>query len=216
MAKKRENKEEEYKVALNGRKIPVLTLDNKWHQLFTQTGSTKQIEVLTEKLNELIREQGRINNEIKDIKKVKKKLMDNIVASMNDVERFPENERKMEERKRLIEECNEKLEEYRDEGLTLPGEIDRVNYQLMLATMEVCYDKLKQNTKDINEISDWVVKTRIELKKKLLKKQEAEITNQNLYSYMHDIFGAEVLEIFDMEYQPEIKKQEKKAENKKK
>lgn len=216
MAKKRENKEEEYKVALSGRKIPVLTLDNKWHQLFTQTGSTKQIEVLTEKLNELIREQGRINNEIKDIKKVKKKLMDNIVASMNDVERFPENERKMEERKRLIEECNEKLEEYRDEGLTLPGEIDRVNYQLMLATMEVCYDKLKQNTKDINEISDWVVKTRIELKKKLLKKQEAEITNQNLYSYMHDIFGAEVLEIFDMEYQPEIKKQEKKAENKKK
>lgn len=216
MAKKRENKEEEYKVALSGRKIPILTLDNKWHQLFTQTGSTKQIEVLTEKLNELIREQGRINNEIKDIKKLKKKLMDNIVASMNDVERFPENERKMEERKRLIEECNEKLEEYRDEGLTLPGEIDRVNYQLMLATMEVCYDKLKQNTQDINEISDWVVKTRIELKKKLLKKQEAEITNQNLYSYMHDIFGAEVLEIFDMEYQPEIKKQEKKAENKKK
>ena len=72
MAKKRENKEEEYKVALSGRKIPVLTLDNKWHQLFTQTGSTKQIEVLTEKLNELIREQGRINNEIKEIKKVKK------------------------------------------------------------------------------------------------------------------------------------------------
>ena len=214
MAKKRENKEEEYKAALSGRKIPVLTLDNKWHKLFTQTGSTKQIEALTEQLNELIREQGRVNNEIKDIKKLKKKLMDNIVASMKDAERFPETERKMEESKRLIEECNEKLEEYRDASLTLPGEIDRINYQLMLATMEVCYDKLKQNTKDINEISDWVVQTRIELKKKLLKKQEAEITNHNLYSYMHDIFGAEVIEIFDMEYQPEIKKQEKKAENK--
>ena len=211
MAKNRDKKDEQYRAALTGRKIPVLTLDNKWHQLFTQTGSTRQIEALTGQLNDLLRRQGRINNEIKDIKKLKKKLMDNIVASMNDAD-----ERKMEESKRLIEECNEKLEEYEDEGLSLPREIDQVNYQLMLATMEVCYDRLQENTKEIDEISEWVGKTRIELKKKLLKKQEAETANNNLYSYMHDIFGAEVIEIFDMKYQPEMKKPEKKAENKRK
>ena len=108
------------------------------------------------------------------------------------------------------------MEEYEDEGLSLPREIDQVNYQLMLATMEVCYDRLQENTKEIDEISEWVGKTRIELKKKLLKKQEAETANNNLYSYMHDIFGAEVIEIFDMKYQPEMKKPEKKAENKRK
>lgn len=213
MAKYREGKEEQYKAALMGKKIPVLTLDHKWHQLFTQTGNTRQIEALTQQLNELLCRQGKINQEIKDIQKLKKRLMDNIVASMNEVERFPETERKMEESKRLIEECNEKLEEYKEEYLTLPQEIDEVNHQLMLSTMEICYDKLKENTKEIEEISDWVVKTRIELKKKLLKKQEAETINHNLYSYMHDIFGSEVIEIFDMKYRPEKKNQSSKNEN---
>lgn len=206
MAKRHENKAEEYRAALIGKKIPVLTLDNKWHQLFTQTESTRQIEVLSEKLNELVREQGRVQNAVKDIRKLKKKLLDNIVASMNDAERFPEAERKMEESRRLVEECNEKLEEYREMELALPDKIEQINYQLMLATMEVCYDRMKQNRKDIDEISKWVAQTRVELKKRLLKKQEAETMNHDLYSYMHDIFGAEVLEIFDMEYQPEAKK----------
>lgn len=215
MAKKsRDKKEEQYRAALTGRKIPVLTLDHKWHQLFTQTGTTKQIEALAQRLNELLGEQGRINQESKEIKLVKRKLMDTIVASMNEAEKYPEAERKIEESKRLIEECNEKLEMYQDISLSLPEEIDRVNQQLMLATMEICYDRLKENTKEIDEISDWVIKTRIELKKKLLKKQEAEITNHNLYSYMHDIFGAEVIEIFDMKYQPEKRERKAQAEDK--
>lgn len=219
MAKKQGKKEEKYRAALegaasNGRKIPVLTLDNKWHKLFTQTGSTPEIAALSEKLNDLLKRQGKLNNEIKEIKRLKKKLMDNIVASMNAVsgtdEKSQSAEKKMEESRRLIEECNEKLEDYEDECLELPREIDAVNYKLMLATMEICYDRLQRNTKEIKEIGSWIAQTRVELKKKLLKKQESEIENHSLYSYMHDIFGAEVLEIFDMEYDPEKQAPEKK------
>ena len=32
---------------------------------------------------------------------------------------------------------------------------------------------------------------------------EKEMMNHQLYSYMHDIFGAEVIEIFDMKYNPD-------------
>jgi hypothetical protein len=32
-----------------------------------------------------------------------------------------------------------------------------------------------------------------------------EIKNQEIYSYMHDIFGAEVIEIFDLKYKEENK-----------
>ncbi|MBO5094405.1 MAG: hypothetical protein J6C33_08625 [Lachnospiraceae bacterium] len=202
-------------ITSNGRKIPVLTLDNKWHKLFTQTGSTPEIASLSEKLNDLLKRQGKLNNEIKEIKRLKKKLMDNIVASMNAVSDTEEKssgaEKKMEESRRLIEECNEKLEEYEDECLELPRQIDAVNYKLMLATMEICYDRLQSNAKEIGEIGSWIAKTRVELKKKLLKKQESEIENHNLYSYMHDIFGAEVLEIFDMEYNPDEQIPEKKT-----
>lgn len=216
MSKKQDKKEEKYRAALegaasNGRKIPVLTLDNKWHKLFTQTGSTPEIAALSDKLNDLLKRQGKLNNEIKEIKRLKKKLMDNIVASMNSVPGADEKsqsadkktEKKMEESRHLIEECNEKLEDYEDECMELPRKIDAVNYKLMLATMEICYDRLQRNTKEIKEIGDWIAQTRVELKKKLLKKQEREIETHNLYSYMHDIFGAEVLEIFDMEYEPD-------------
>ena len=106
--------------------------------------------------------------------------------------------KKIEENKRLIEECNEKLDEYRDKLLDLPPQIDEANYALMIRTMEMCYEVLRVNTKDIEEIGEWIAKVRIELKKNIVRKQEKEIKNHELYSYMHDVFGADVVEIFDM------------------
>ena len=39
--------------------------------------------------------------------------------------------------------------------------------------------------------------------------------NHRLYSYMHDIFGADVIEIFDMQYNPEDKYGNKKESDEK-
>ena len=82
----------------------------------------------------------------------------------------------------------------------LPEKIDKVNTELMLRTMEICYDRIKKNEIEISETTQWVSAIRIELKKRLIQKQEQEMMNQALYSYMHDIFGAEVIELFDMKY----------------
>lgn len=196
--------EDVYKPALKGKKIPILTLDNKWHRLFTQADSNAQIEALAKELNELLMRQGKLNTETKEIKGIKKKLMDEIVQATADMEKAldKKTEKKLEENKRLIGECNEKLEEYADELRMLPNEIDYVNTRLMLATMETCYDYLQDNTAEIEEIEQWVKEVRIELKKKLVRKQEKELKNHALYSYMHDIFGADVIEIFDMKYNP--------------
>ncbi len=207
--------EKKYRAALAGRKIPVLTLDNKWHKLIARLGSTAEIARLSEKLNDLLKRQGKINTELKDMHLLKKKLMENIMASMDEIESAsPQVDKKMDESRRLIEECNVKMGQYRDENLELPKEIDAVNYKLMVATMELCYERLQQNTKEINEINDWLTSTRIELKKKVLRKQDSETVNFELYSYMHDIFGSEVLEIFDMQYnpgeKPPVVKQDKK------
>ena len=38
--------DEVFKPALNGRKIPVLTLDNKWHQLFTKAEPDRELKRL--------------------------------------------------------------------------------------------------------------------------------------------------------------------------
>ena len=72
----------------------------------------------------------------------------------------------------------------------------------MIATMQVCYKKIKQNTQDIEEINKWIQDFRIQLKRKVLQKQQKEIWNDELYSYMHDIFGPDVIEMFDLKYNP--------------
>lgn len=194
--------EEIYRPALAGRKIPILTLDAKWHQLFNQAHPDKRIRRLEEKLNELLKRQGKANTEIKDIKRLKKRLMKEILDNAWDSSGGNDGraEKKADENKRLINECNEKIREYEDELFELPREIDRVNSDLMLATMDICYNRLKENEKEIEEIADWVARIRAELKEKLVRKQEMEQINQELYSYMHDIFGANVIDIFDMKY----------------
>ena len=106
--------------------------------------------------------------------------------------------KKIEENKRLIEECNQKLEDYQDKLLDIPREIDNANYDLMIRTMEMCYEVLQTNSKEIDEIGEWITNIRVELKKNIVRKQEKEIRNHELYSFMHDIFGADVVEIFDV------------------
>ncbi len=192
-------REEEFKEALKGKKLPILTLDNKWHQLFTQHNKNKEVLQLAEELNNLVAKQGGLNNDIKDIRKLKSKLMDEIVSGMDGKTL---SDKDMEDHKRLINECNEKIEEKQDELLDIPRDIDRLNYQLMLYTMEVCYDAIESNTEEITRIAEWIAQVRVELKKNVIRKQEKEWLNQEMYSYMHDIFGPDVIEIFDMKYDP--------------
>ncbi|MBQ7065761.1 MAG: hypothetical protein IJN92_02980 [Lachnospiraceae bacterium] len=194
---------EDFEKALADKNIPVLTLDNKWHQVFDGYKQNKRIKKLETQLNDLIKKQGKYTTESKDIKKLKAKLMKEIVAAMDEIgeeKKNPKLEKKLDEKTRLINECNEKIKEYNEELLELPAQIKKINYELMLETMELCYGALKQNGQEIKEIGAWITNIRGELKKKVIRKQEKERESQRLYSFMHDIFGAEVIEIFDMEY----------------
>ena len=194
------NDTNKFSKVLDGKKIPIVTLDHKWHKIFGITEKPKEISALEKELNELLKRQGKLTTESKDIKRLKSKLMNEIVSAMDESESDKENSKskKNEENKRLITECNLKLEDYQDELLELPTQIDRKNEELMLKTMDICYSILQQNIEDIDQITKWIDQIRIDLKKNLVRKQEKELKNQELYSYMHDIFGAEVIEIFDL------------------
>ncbi len=201
MARTKDN----FKKLLQGKEIPLLPLDHKWHQLFTQMQPNSKITRLESQLNKLLKRQGKLNTECKDIRKLKKKLMDEIVIAVDELNQNRNeaiNDKKVETNQRLVNECNEKLENYKEELLLLPQQIKELNTELMLATMQVCYDRIEQNTDEIEEITRWINGVRIELKKQVIRKQEKEADNKHLYSFMHDIFGADVLETFDMKYNP--------------
>lgn len=201
MSKKEEVFRSALQSALQGKKLPLLVLDHQWHKLFTQTGEHEKLHQLEEELNDLLRSQSRCNADIKSLSAYKKKLMNEIVSIM-ELPDSPEKERKMGDNKQMIEESNAKIDALKDELLELPRKMDATNMELMVATMEICYEKIAENTKDIESINQWIAEFRNQLKRKVLLKQKKEIWNDELYSYMHDIFGPDVIELFDMKYHP--------------
>ena len=57
---------------LKGKKVPILVLDQRWHKLFPDGVKPNEIVSIEQKVNELLKEQGKLVNEIKDLKKAKK------------------------------------------------------------------------------------------------------------------------------------------------
>ena len=192
--------DEKYRPAIAGKKLPIVTIDHKWHQLFARVDKTRAVTEKEQQLNELLRRQGKCNSEVKSVRKIKKKLMDEIVTLMdrNDAAANA----KIEENKRLINECNDKIKSHQEELLDLPKQIEEVNAELMIETMKICYENMRLNEHHINSIGKWIADVRVELKKNVVRKQEMEIANQDIYNFMHNIFGADVIEIFDMKYNP--------------
>ena len=193
-------RDDRYVQAIDGKKIPILTLDQKWHRLFTQTGVSAEIKRKEEKVNELLKKQGGLQIRQKDIKRLKNKLMQEVLSSMEGEEK-PKG-RSREENGKLIEECNEKLEEGGAALLEVEKKLEKENRELMVLSMEVCYDLMQENGEQIEQIDEWINQMRIELKKNVVRKQQKELYNQELYTYMHDIFGPDVIEMFDLKYNP--------------
>lgn len=190
---------QDFKSALIGKTVPLLVLDQKWHRLFAVHGKTEEIKELESKLNNLLAEQGRLNSRLKELKKLKGRLLDEIVQGMDD------KDKKLEENKRLIDEINEKLEECEDELMDIPHQIRETNDELMLLSMDYFYEKIRVNQTESIEIEEWINQVRIDLKKNIIRKQNRDINNREIYAYLHDIFGAEVINIFDIKYDEDKK-----------
>lgn len=201
--------DEKFNNAIQKARIPILILDNKWHRIFGKVNPTEEIVQLEKELSDLLKRQGKLHNEMKELKKIKSNLMNEIVENMDSIDVTVNDEaadKKRSDNKRLINDVNDRMAANEDELMELPKMLDSVNKKLMLSTMQMCYERLQSNTEKIEEIAEWIKDIRIELKKNVVKKQDMEIYNAELYSYMHDIFGPDVMELFDMKYVPSIHK----------
>jgi hypothetical protein len=195
--------EENFHKAISQSKIPILVLDNKWHRLFAVHGKGEDVTSLENEIKDLISHQGQLNNDLKSLRQIKNELMENIVSNMSGDESTSDADvdKEMAKNKRLIEETNEKMAQIEDELLDLPRSIESKNKELMFLTMGYCYSHLRTNKKEAKEIDEWIHNIRIELKKNIIRKQNRVINNKEMYSYMHDIFGKDVLDLFDVRYE---------------
>ena len=208
MGRKRKRQEEEQRTvyfleSLQNRQIPLLPLDARWHELFPDFRKTRRIKALEKRLNKLIQKQGQTNNDLKEYEKAKKVLMKNIVDNMTDGHEVdsPIRSMKQDRNQKLLADLKDKREKAEQLVCELPTEIEQANRELLVECMRVCYQELMDNTHEIEAINEWVKATRERLKDEILKKQDMEMRNTQMYKYMHNLLGAEVVEIFDREHQ---------------
>ena len=191
---------DEFRKALEHKKLPLLVLDQKWHRLFAIHGKTDEIRNAETELNNLLARQGKLNSDLKDYKKVKNQLMDEIVQNMEGSDGNASDKEKVRDKdKRMIDELNERIDAAEAELLELPQKMKQVNVTVMILSMEYFYAKIKINTQESKEIEAWINQVRIDLKKNIIKKQNRDINNREIYAYLHDICGPQVLDLFDVE-----------------
>ncbi|CRZ34716.1 hypothetical protein DFR55_10554 [Herbinix hemicellulosilytica] len=183
---------------IRDKKVPILTLDSRWHELFPDEKKTARIKELEQKVNQLLKTQGKLINDIEDMKKLKKTFLDDIIVNMDTKEDISKSkEKRMDKNKRYIDKLNDKIKEASEQLREIPDKIKEANEELLLESLKVCYNNIYENRKELERITDWIAKTREELKRNILLKQDLETLTKQIYSHMHDILGAEIIDIFD-------------------
>lgn len=195
MKKKERELEEMVKQALLGVKVPILVLDSRWHTLFPPGEKPGDVAALEKQLNNLLKRQGFLVNDLKELKMAKKKLMEGIVSGMNEVSEKAD--RKKENQQRLLLEIKERIEEESDELMDLPRLIKAANEELMAAGVGYCFERLENGDSELRELNKDIAQMREILKEKVGYKADLEESMDSAYSLMHALFGHEVMNIFD-------------------
>ena len=195
--KKQKNEEADFSYIqmLNGQNLPVLTLDPAWHALFVNNNKPPAVKQLERKLTELLKQQGKLTNQNRDMKVQKKRLMNNILTHMSEDD-VASDERKQKQRD-MIEQMNEKVVQNEDALQILPDEIKRVNEGLLLETMKCVYEQVHINKQKIAELDEGIDRIRTELSKKLLEKQGREEYNHDVFGNLKEIVGMRAIEMYE-------------------
>ena len=183
---------------LKKKNIPIACLDERWLRLFPDSEKTPLIKKLENELMVLLKRQGKVNTDLKDIRVVRDKLTQSVLDTAEDTS-IPENKRlkKQAASQRLIVEARQKQDNLELELDELPDKIKEANSALIFESVRVCYQRINQNKQDIDMLEQWIEQMREKLKERVVLKQDKEITNEEIYTYLHGMLGAGVMEAFD-------------------
>ncbi len=196
MKKRESDFEKAVREALKGKKVPVLVLDQRWHTLFPSGNKPSDVLALEDNLNYLLKRQGFLVNDIKDLKRTKQKLMDGILAGMGETERA-NTDKKKKNQQRLLLEIKERIKEESDELMDLPREIKRVNEELLAVGAAYCFERLAGGDEELRVLTEEIEAMRKQLKEKVGYKADLEDSMDSAYSLMHGLLGHDVMNLYD-------------------
>jgi len=182
--------------------ISLLILDERWNRLFANAEKTASIERCEQKLRDLLKEQARLIAEQKEIAAAKKLHMDRIIRLTPDV--YEKGDEKAKEEmmisEREIKNINARAREIEDELDRMPDRIKQANLELLEETVNIVYFKIRAGRKRVEELEKLIEETRAKLKEYIDEKETLSQDDTDIYSYFHDLLGAEEIEKLDREF----------------
>lgn len=181
-------------------KIPLLIKDENWLKLFENVNN-KNIQYIKEELTELVKKEKQLEKMAATLQKEKLHAMKMILGISDAVN----NENKIEtvglldEYKGKIEEINEELEDITFQLEIIPQDIRELNFNLLEATVDYGYKKLKVKEKKLKQVTDELDDLRERLKILINEKYDYEEWIDSTYSFLHGMLGSEEMEKLDEE-----------------
>lgn len=191
--------------SLQNKNVPLLILDEKWLEIFPEHLQNAAIRSMVSELNDLLKKQGRQADEVKGLKRYKSQMMQEIVQYMGADESALGRlkQRKLDKNQKKILELNEQLQATEDSLSDMPYRIRQVNAELMVESTRVCYERFQTNKERLSELDGEVAQLREKLKLKLLEKQEREMQDSKMYTYLHSMLGPQLMEELDRQVERE-------------
>ncbi len=67
----------------------------------------------------------------------------------------------------------------------------------MFESTRVCYERFRENLEKLGELEAEIAGLQEQLKMKKLDKQEREMRDEKMYTYLHSVLGPELMEKLD-------------------
>lgn len=182
-------------------KLPIITLDNSWHQLIAEI-KTPEIKVLEKELNGLLKEQGKLNTDYVEYTRLKKEMLDMILQLTHEAFELGSEEavKKIDDQQKMVLKINEKLEEIEPRLDVIPGEIQKTNSILVNQTAKLCYGHINDFRKNSHRLEEEIQIIRATLMEKTEQKKGYDKKSEQIYRFLHKIVGPEFIEKLDNVY----------------
>lgn len=196
--KKVELKKSYINEVLQNKKLPIVLLDPLWLTVKEQIKSNI-ISEKEKKLQELLKEQARLNTDYKEYTKVKQSFLKQILALSGEVQ-GEGSTKKIEELNKLHQstlEVNNRLEGIEKRLEVVDEEVKSTNKELIEEMIAVGYEYIEIHRLREVKLEAEIAALREEMLKKTNEKKQSEKFLKDAYNYLHNIVGQQQIEIID-------------------
>lgn len=180
------------------KKIPIVVIDPLWYSMKEHI-TTATIRENEKKLNELMKEQGKLNTDTIEYDKVKKNLLKKILEVSQEVNDQGDTTRlnELETLQQSIAKTNENLEAMEERLQEVEKLIEQTNRSVVEEAMALAYtymSKYKQKKKTLEDEIDYL---RQQVILKTEEKKNYDKQYSVLYNYLHKVIGYKYIDQMD-------------------